>query len=94
MDFVRQEVTEMQKRRLIERAIEACDEMRELLHYAMGKLTGPEWDEEEAERFFPLAYEAAKAASLSLQRLDQVSKVLGELHRLYGMERLERSEGR
>jgi hypothetical protein len=79
----------MQERRLIERAIEACGEMQELLHYAMGKLTGPEWDEAEAERFFPLAYEAAKGVSLSLERLDQVSRVLGELRRLYGVEHLE-----
>jgi hypothetical protein len=82
------------EKKLIEAAVEACDYMREALHHAMAQLTGPEWDQEGAERFFPLAYEAAKGVALGLEKLDLVFGLLGELRRLYGVERLERSEGR
>jgi hypothetical protein len=69
--------------------------MREVLDYALSKLREPPWDSPEADDTFPMAYEAAKAVVLGLERLDSLLSILGELRRLYRVERLEKGgEGR
>jgi hypothetical protein len=85
----------MKEMLLIDRAVAECEYMREVLDYALSKLREPPWDSPEADDTFPMAYEAAKAVVLGLERLDSLLSILGELRRLYRVERLEKGgEGR
>jgi hypothetical protein len=83
----------MKEMLLIDRAVAECEYMRELLDYALSKLKEPPWDSPEADATFPQAYEASKAVVLGLERLGSLLGILGELRRLYRVERLG-GEGR
>jgi len=80
----------MKEMLLIDRAVAECEYLREALDYALSKLREPPWDSPEADDAFPMAYEAAKGVALGLERLDSLLSILGELRRLYRVERLER----